>query len=380
VTLSQEELTSVLADTRAPAISMFLPTHRAGPDIRQDALRLKDLLKQAEQHLLAAGRRSVEVRDLLTPITDLLDDGAFWRHQGDGLAIFRSPDVFRVYRMPFAFEEFCLVSERFSVKPLLPLLINDARFYVLALSQNAVRLLECSRDHLSEISLPTVPQGMQEGLPIGPAPQLQNYTLPVGGPHAGRFHGHGVGIDDSDVVNVTRYFHRVNEGLKDILKDQRIPLILACVEYLAPIFKEVSSYRPILKSVVAGNPDRISNEELHRKAWRIAEAHFQHAPDIAAAQYHEGTAKGRAGNRLQDVLTAAYQGRIATLFVPRGIQRWGRFDFERLALEEHEEERTGDEELLDLAAMQALIHGGTVYGVKSDEMPDRQLLAAVYRY
>jgi len=378
--LRQEELTSVLAEARSPAISIFLPTHRAGPDIQQDSLRLKHLLKQAERHLLAGGRRSAEAQELLAPIMDLLDDADFWRHQEEGLAIFRSPGVFRVYRMPLAFEEFCLVSDRFSVKPLLPLLINHARFYVLALSQNAVRLLECSRDYLAEIPLPDVPQGMQEGLPIGPAPQLQNYTLPVGGPPAGRFHGHGVGIDDSDVVNVTRYFHRLNEGLKDILKDQRIPLILACVEYLAPLFKEVSHYRPILESVVAGNPDRISNEDLHQKAWRIAERHFQHARDIAAAQYREGTAKGRASHRLQDVLAAAYQGRIAALFVPIGLRRWGRFDFERLALEEHEEERTGDEELLDLAAMQALIHGSTVYGVKPDEMPDRQLLAAVYRY
>jgi hypothetical protein len=42
--------------------------------------------------------------------------------------------------------------------------------------------------------------------------------------------------------------------------------------------------------------------------------------------------------------------------------------------------QTGDEELLDLVAMQTLTHGGTVYGVKPEEVPDRQLLAAVYRY
>jgi hypothetical protein len=378
--LSQEELISVIADSQAPAVSIFLPTHRAGPDIQQDSVRLKNLLKQAERQLIAEGSRPVKARELLAPIADLVDDAAFWRHQGDGLAILRSPGVFHVYRMPLAPDEFCSVSERFYVKPLLPLLINDARFHILALSQEAVRLLECSRERLIEVQLPAVPQGMQEGLPIGPAPQLQRHTLPVGGPPAGRFHGHGVGIDDSDVVNLTRYFHRVDEGLKDVLKDRHIPLILACVEYLAPLFREVSSHRPILESFVAGNPDGVSNEELHRKAWTIAEAYFQQARDVAAAQYREGMAKGRAGNRLQDVLPAAYQGRIATLFVPLGMRRWGRFDFDRLALEEHEEEKTGDEELLDLAAMQTLIHGGTVYGAKPDEMPDRQLLAAVYRY
>jgi len=131
---------------------------------------------------------------------------------------------------------------------------------------------------------------------------------------------------------------------------------------------------------VIGNPDGGSDEELHQKGWIIAESHFRQAYIQTEAQYHEGMAKGRAGNTLRDVLPAAYQGRIATVFVPLHVRRWGRFDFDHLALEEHDEMQTGDEELLDLVAMQTLTHGGTVYGVKSEEVPDRQLLAAVYRY
>ena len=91
-------------------------------------------------------------------------------------------------------------------------------------------------------------------------------------------------------------------------------------------------------------------------------------------------AKGRASHRLDEVLTAAFQGRIATLFVPLGVQRWGRFDFNRLALEQHDEEQPGDDELLDLATAQTLRHDGTVYGVKPEDVPGGQLLAAVYRY
>jgi uncharacterized ion transporter superfamily protein YfcC len=49
-------------------------------------------------------------------------------------------------------------------------------------------------------------------------------------------------------------------------------------------------------------------------------------------------------------------------------------------LEEHAEEQPGDEELLDLVAMLTLTHGGAVYGVPEEEVPGRQLLAAVYRF
>lgn len=379
-TLTHAELKSVIAAGQGTAVSMFLPTHRAGPEIQQDPIRLKNLVKEAERQLLAEGSRAADARELLAPVTELLDDASFWRHQGDGLAIFRSPDLFRVYRLPMSVREFLAVSDRFYVKPLLPLLINDVRFYVLALSQKAVRLLECSREEVHEVELPDVPQGVQEGLPIGPAPESQRYTLPIGGPQGGRLHGHGVGIDDADVTNLTRYFHRIDDGLKNTLNQADVPLILACVEYLAPIFKQVASYRHILEPIVPGNPDGLTNEDLQEKARLIAEPHFRQAQATAKAQYYEGIAKGRAGNQLADVLTAAHQGRIATLFVPLGVRRWGRFHFDSLTLEQHDNEEAGDEELLDLAAMQTVMHGGTVYGVEPEELPDTHLVAAIYRF
>jgi hypothetical protein len=378
--LSHEEIKSVITESQGPAVSIFLPTHRSGLEIQQDPIRLKNLLKQAESQLITEGSRPAEARELLTPVLELLDDAAFWRHQRDGLAVFRSRDVLRVYRLPLALPEFVSVSNRFYVKPLLPLLINDARFYILALSQKAVRLLECSRDDVQQIDLPDIPQGMEAALPLGSLPQQQRHSLPMDGRNASLFHGHGVGTDDADVINLTRYFHRVNDGLHDILKHQQAPLILACVEYLGPIYREVASYPHILEDIVAGNPDGVKNEELHQKGWSLVEPHFRKAQEEAAARYHEGLAKGRAAHSLAEILPAAHQGRIAALFVPLGVRRWGRFAFDSLSLEEHEKEQPGDDELLDLATMQTLMHAGTVYGVKPEEIPGKQLLAAAYRF
>jgi hypothetical protein len=379
--LSHEELQSIIQISQAPAVSIFVPTHRAGPEIQQDPIRLKNLLRTAEDQLVQEGVRPADARELLAPITDLLGDAHFWRHQGDGLAIFRSHDVFRLYRLPLHLQEFVTVSDRFYVKPLLPLLVNDARFYLLALSQNEVRLLECSRDRVHEIELPDAPEDMADTMKEEPERQLQFHSQPLDGRSwQARFHGHGVGADDVDVVNLTRYFHRLEDSLSNVLKETRAPLILSCVEYLAPIFREVSAYRPILEPIVAGNPDGLTNEELHRKGWLIAEPYFRQAQEQAAAEFHEGLAKGRAGNTLNEVLTAAFQGRIATLFVPVGLHRWGHFRFDELALEEHDQEQPGDDELLDLAAMQTILHGGTVYSVSPDTMPGQQLLAAVYRF
>ena len=44
-----------------------------------------------------------------------------------------------------------------------------------------------------------------------------------------------------------------------------------------------------------------------------------------------------------------------------GVHRYGRFDFDGSSLDEHAEEHQGNDELVDLAAMQTLLHAGTVY-------------------
>jgi len=46
----------------------------------------------------------------------------------------------------------------------------------------------------------------------------------------------------------------------------------------------------------------------------------------------------------------------------------------------HEEAKPGDEDLLDLAAVQTLLNGGTVYAVELEKVPDGASLAAVFRY
>jgi len=38
------------------------------------------------------------------------------------------------------------------------------------------------------------------------------------------------------------------------------------------------------------------------------------------------------------------------------------------------------EDLLDLAAVQTILHGGTVYIMKPDEMGDHGPIAAIFRY
>jgi hypothetical protein len=96
------------------------------------------------------------------------------------------------------------------------------------------------------------------------------------------------------------------------------------------------------------------------------------------AQYRQLAGTGRTAAEPEETVRAACEGRVETLFLPAGVQCWGRYDPAEGHLEMHEAPMPGDDELLNLTAVQTLRHGGTVYLLPQEEMPERGCLAAIY--
>jgi hypothetical protein len=102
----------------------------------------------------------------------------------------------------------------------------------------------------------------------------------------------------------------------------------------------------------------------------------------AAAQYQAlaGAGDERASSDPAAVVPAAHHGRVETLFVVLGHHLWGTFDPDANAVQLHEEMSSGDQDLLDYAAVQVLLNGGTVYALGSEEIPGGGTVAGVFRY
>lgn len=215
--LSIDELKTLIEKPDGVCVSIYLPTHRLGTETQQDPIRFKNLLREAEEQLIKSGLCSQDARDLLEKAKEL-DEYKFWQHQSDGLAIFISTNLFSYYCLPINFQELVVVTDRFHLKPLLPLLTGDGQFYILAL-KNQVRLFQGTRYSVSEIELENVPQSIAEALKYDDAEkQLQFHTgTSQGGERAGMFHGQGAGNDEQK-DNLLRYFRKVDAGLEELLK------------------------------------------------------------------------------------------------------------------------------------------------------------------
>ncbi len=382
--LDMGDLKQLVARPESLCVSIYMPTERAGKEVSQNAIRFKNMLRTAEKQLRAYGMSENEVNAFLAPAAKLLNSNKFWQYQSDGLAAFICPDDFKYFRLPHRFKELSVATKRFHIKPLLSVVGLEGRYYVLALSQNNVRLFQATRQGIGEVELKDAPKSLAEALQHEfPEKQLQFHTE---GPRRSGMRDavfFGTGDADPNVKNaIHRYFQAVDKGVYALLKEESAPLVLAAVDYLVAIYKKASRCSTITEQAIKGNPDELSADDLNKRAWKIIQPYVRRAEEDAAAKYKSlaGAEGKQATNKLPDVVRAAYHGRLESLFVPVGVQQWGTYDPETDDVTIHDKEHPGDQDLLDLAAVHCLSNKGTVFAVEPQRMPDKSPAAAILRY
>lgn len=385
--LSVDELKTLIETPSSPCISIYMPIQK-GADLRPNPIRFKNLIREAEERLEAIGMEGKEAKEFLAKAQEL-DTAEFWENQDSALAIFISPEVFRYYSLPFEFQELVVVTDRFHFKPLLHLVNNDGRFYILALSQKDVRLLEATRSSVKEVELENLPKSMDEALDYDETAKEGQHRIATskGGTNnsfqqPGSFHGQGSPDQDDIKRKILQFFYLIDGALHDFLRNKKSPLVLAGVEYLFPVYKEANTYQHLVEEGITGNPEILKPEELQQQAWPIVEPIFQQSIERAVEQYKElaGSDTGKASHDLKEVIQSAYYQRVDALFVALGQQQWGRFDPDSMTVDLHPEPQPDDEDMLDFAAIHTLLNGGTVYAVDPEKVPDEAPVAAIYRY
>lgn len=382
----KEQLDQLLEHRSPHSVTIHMPTQRVGRDARHDPLTLENHLAAARDMLCETGMAEGHANEQLAEGTALLDDMTFWRHQGDGLALFIDPRRTHIYRLPFPVPQLVQVSDRFQTKPLLQLLSADRQFYILALSQHESRLFQATRFGMQPMELIDAPQSIDDLLKfIDEEKSLQFHTGGSGRATEGRrsiiFHGHGVGVDDkAQDKRLREYCQMVSRSLRRTLGEHGPPLVFAADRRLQPLFREVNGYHGLVETPVLGNPEHVELTRLHQQAWDAVREQI-HAPLRRAEQrFEEASGHGQALHDLPDVVIAAHDARIETLLVASDQQQWGRYDPNAREIDYHPEPRPGDDDLLDLAAEQVYRHGGTVHPLAKTAIPDQRPLAAVLRF
>lgn len=389
------ELSNIKADN---CISIYIPTHKKGQAVfdGQDHILLKNQVQKVKNILEEKGMQDVQIVKLLQPITDLLNDNGFWRHQENGLAVFLSKDFFRYYRLSRTFKEECVVSNTFHLQQLLPILNGNGEYFVLALSLSKTKFFKADRENIEEIGLgDDVPDNLEESMKfteIEKSVQFHSGAGPGGfGANAGRgasgiFHGQAKGIQRDDrKIFIGEFFRKVDHAVFNVLKEKDSPLVLVGVDYFHPMYKGESDVKNFFDKGIETSPDEMHSKDIHEKTWEFVEPYFNTQKEEAINKYNEFAGTGKASYELNDIITAAVNGRVETLFIAKDACKWGTYKEEGadINIEIHDDFKENDECLLTMSAVKTVLNGGKAFIVEKDELPENTVDAdavAVYRY
>ena len=306
-----------LGTASGPAVSIFLPTARGGAEVRENPIRAKALIKEAEARLRANGAAQETADEILAPLVALLEDDMYWQQLADGLALYACQGLWRAYRVTTDFPEVVHVGERFAVRPIVPAALGDGGFLLLALSQNKVRLFEATSATIRERALGTIPASMDDADGESRPPAQHQQSFAAGG--GGMVHSHGTGAEVGD-VQLEKFLRQVADGLdRETGPTERRPLVLASVREYHSALRDHLSYGHLVDDVVAGNPDDSAPGALQETAWPVVEPVLRARAEDAAERFGDAIGAGRsiAGGGT-DLLHAAREGRVDTLLLTRG--------------------------------------------------------------
>ena len=351
-------------------ISVCIPTHSHGQEVneKKDSLALKGALKAISSQLSRKGKNKNDIEKITQPVKELIEDSSFWRHQRKGLAIFASDDFFEKYTLPQEPELVTYAGQKFYLKPLLSLIDKDGKFFLLAISRSGVKLYHCSKFDIEEISITQhVPDSIEETLKYD-VPEKSIQTHSGERKESLMFHGHGV-MKEKEKKNLLRFFRQVDKGILDILAERQIPMVIAGLDHLVPIYQEASSYPGITSNFVDIDPDSVTPNKLHQKAFKIVEDELHKNRQRSFKRFQKLAGTGKTTTYPSEILSSAYYKNVDTLFVRNGAEIWGTFDKERYLIDANPENAENHEELVNFTIIHTILNGGDVIMTGDDDFP-----------
>ena len=385
---TRDDLVALAAVDVSLAVSVFLPTHVRGAEIRQGPIRLKNLLAEARDLLASHGVTPPEADRLLAPGWSLVEDYPFWQHQDQGLVVFLSDRGLQRFLVPLPVDDQVVVGPRFHIKPLLPLLSSGVEFWLLSLTAGQVRLLRGSRFTLAQDDTVELPVSLAD---VTAEPDYEN---PVQASPVARPNTRSINISNAQVYGASptewrknqlvEFARRVAAALDSAAARNQLPVVVVADVELSGHFQQASTLGSRLVGVVETNPAALDDTQLHETAYAVLEPQLMraHADLIERFTALQGQDDPRAVTGAKAVATAAHNGRINTLLLRLAATVRGRYDpaTDIVHVQPDAADSPDGTDLVEEAALLTLATGGDVHLLEPPDLPEVEHVAAVLRY
>lgn len=175
-----------------------------------------------------------------------------------------------------------------------------------------------------------------------------------------------------------QHFDQVDAAVREAASEETMPLVVLGARHLQDAYRDVSAYPDLLLPTITGDLVNLAPETIHRHAWSLVEPELRAHEYAAADECHAQQGIGRTVTEPGELLAAARQGRVDTLFVSIEATQWGHHADEPVIV--RLDDTTTVSEQLDEVTVAVLRYSGSVISVPENRMPGRAPMVATLRY
>lgn len=364
---TRDEIAALIGTRSKGAVSIYLKTSPITAETKLGQIEFGNFIREALGQLQELGLPKDAIAALVEELEDLAEDDGFWAKQAHSLAIFATPTFIRTYRLPNDLTPILVVSDRLYLKPLFRAVTFPHSAFVLALSENAVRLVEV------DAGLP--PQEIRVADMPKDAASAAGLASIKGRGHYRRLHG-----TEGQNVRLTQFARKVDAALRPVLNGQEAPLILAATGRLASVFRQVNSYPHLLAHSIDDSPDRMTEGELAAAARPVLDESYK--DEVAALHnlFSQRAGESRVTTDISDAARAATFGAIQTLMVDIDAVVAGHVDDQTGAVTFADIEDVTAHGVIDEITARAFESGARILGLRREDIPGDSGLAAILRH
>jgi hypothetical protein len=260
------EIKTLKAFKEPNSISIYAPYIAPNSSDNPNRTQLKNFIKEARQQLLTKELDEREIDALLLPAKKLLDSEEFRMNYKHSLAVFIGHDFFRYFHLPpKGITSSLTIGKGFSVQPIVKILDKSPSYFVLLLSHNGVQLLKGNRYNIEQIQV--FPTAMKQELNIDEYPKSrQTHNVAPASQGKGSEKFNKIEVDKEMLV---KFFRHIDTKLQKVIKNEKIQLIIAGVEYLLPIYRQVNTYPYLMADEIQGSLEHTPLDSIRKKAFKL---------------------------------------------------------------------------------------------------------------
>jgi hypothetical protein len=137
-------------------------------------------------------------------------------------------------------------------------------------------------------------------------------------------------------------------------------------------------YRALADRHLEGNCDRLTAHQLHQKAWPIMQQFLEAKRKRHIERMYAESQPVECASEVGAILRAATEGQVRLLLAASDAKLYGAY-VHNSAEDAVRLDPPANDDLVDLAAANTLRHGGEVFVVDRQEIPDRRDMVALLR-